>query len=98
MKKVLIVAGIIVIISIGVVLGLWVRPTIEQAENQIDIELAPFIIEFRNDNWIDGAILAENYEEQTEYIKVINYYDRHGLHNEVKYIPKEWIISISYRR
>ncbi len=98
-KKIAIIAIIIVvIITVATIYGSSIRPTIEQATELIPIENAPFIIQYRNEGWIDRALFVENYVEQMEYIKVINYYDRHGFHEEIKYIPKDWVISISERK
>lgn len=74
-----------------------VRPFVNDAAKDIPISSAPYIIEFANDGWIDGAILAESYGLHEEYVVVVNYYDRNGFHKETKLIPIDWIIAIRER-
>ena len=74
-----------------------VRPTVEEAGQGILIEDAPYIIEFRNSGWIDGAIFVQNYEKEGCYLRVIGYYDREGFHSGVRYIPIDWVIAIIER-
>lgn len=92
----LVLAIFIIVLALATLAG-CVRPTVEQASGQISIESAPFIIEFRNSGWLDGAIFAQSYEVQDDYVVVTNYYDRKGLHKEVKFIPIDWIIVIKER-
>jgi len=88
----------LLITSLALLILSGCRPTVQEVVTQIPPSSAPYIIEFRNEGWIDGAILAQSYENQTKYIKVTNYYDRLGFHESSKYIPKDWIIEIKIRK
>jgi len=71
---------------------------VEEAGWGIPIEDAPYIIEFRNSGWLDGAIFAQSYEKDGRYLKVSGYYDRVGFHDEVRYIRIDWVTAIIERQ
>lgn len=74
-----------------------VRPTVEQASQTIPVSDARYIISFRNDNWIDGAIFVKAYEVKGDTLFADGYYDRNGFHSATKAIPVKWIIEIEDR-
>ena len=92
--KLLVSVGILVLLSVA---G-CIRLSVDQAMLDISVEQAPYVVEFRNSGWIDGAIMMENYHIVGSYLEITNYYDRHGYHNGNKYIPLRWVIRIYDRR
>ena len=89
---VVMVVGLLFLSLIG-----CVRPTLNEALGDIRVEDAPYIVIFRNDGWIDGAILVRSYEFTYCYLEVNGYYDRHGFHEGFKYIPLAWLVEIKER-
>jgi len=91
--------SVVVIIGIILVLSLvgCIRPTIDEAMATIPAQDAPYVITFYNDGWVEGAILAQSYKITSCYLVASGYYDRHGFHQENKYIPLRWLIDVEQR-